>query len=227
MDISSKLKILDQIYAVYDEFTGSLDLACQQYCDLCCTSGVMLTTLEGYKIMDGLNPESASEVIWKIRSALEIERFRPQLTTNRLAKLCADGIDAPQDNVGPHLSACAILSEHLCPIYGLRPFGCRCLVSRHNCGDTGYAEIDDFVLSVNTVFLQTIEHVDAGGCSGNLVDILWTLADGKKREDYHNLALHCSANRLIPNQQLEVMMIPPEHREKMEPILKKLRQISV
>ncbi len=177
--------------------------------------------------MDGLNPESAAEVIRKIRSALEIERFRPQITTNRLAKLYADGIDAPQDNVGPHLSACAILSEHLCPIYELRPFGCRCLVSRHNCGNTGYAEIDDFVLSVNTVFLQTIEHVDAGGCSGNLVDILWTLADGKKREDYHNLALHCSANKLIPNQQLEVMMIPPEHREKMEPILKKLRQISV
>ncbi len=177
--------------------------------------------------MDGLNPESAAEVIGKIRSALKIERYRPQITTNRLAKRYADGIDASQDNVGPHLSACAILSDHLCPIYELRPFGCRCLVSRHNCSDTGYAEIDDFVLSVNTVFLQTIEHVDAGGCSGNLIDILWMMADVKNRENYRSLALHCSANRLIPNQHLEVMMLPPEHREKMEPILEKLRQISV
>lgn len=227
MDISTKLNILDQIYAIYDEFTGSLDLACRKYCDHCCTSGVVLTTLEGYKVADGLNPESIEDVIRKIRSALETDRFRPRITTNGLAKLCADGIDAPEDNVDPNQSPCAILSDHLCPIYELRPFGCRCLVSRHNCGNLGYAELDDFVLSVNTVFLQTIEHVDASGCSGNLIDILWTMADGKKREDYRNLALHCSANRLIPNQPLEVMMIPPEHREKMEPILQELRQISI
>ena len=225
--ISSKLKILDQIYAIYDEFTESLDLACRKYCDHCCTSGVILTTLEGYKIVDGLNPLSAEGVIGEIRLALEIDRFRPRITTNRLAKLYADGIDVQEDNVGSPIPSCTILSEHLCPIYELRPFGCRCLVSRHNCGSIGYAEVDDFVLSVNTVFLQTIEHVDAGGCSGNLIDILWTMADGKKREDYCNLALHCSANRLIPNEQLEVIMIPPEHRKKMEPILEKLQQISI
>ena len=80
---------------------------------------------------------------------------------------------------------------------------------------------------MNTVFLQTIEHVDAGGCSGNLVDVLLALSVEKNREDYGNRALHCSANKLIPNQPLEVLMIPPEHRSKIEPILEKLRQISV
>ena len=225
--ISSKLKIIDQIYAIYDEFTEKLDLACRKYCDHCCTADVILTTLEGYKIMNGMSPDQALDLIRKVEPALEMERFRPQTTTNRLATLYADGIDPPEDSINSNLSACTLLSDHQCSIYELRPYGCRCLVSRNDCGNTDYAEIDDFVLSVNTVFLQTIEHVDAGGCSGNLIDILWTMADKKKREDYCNFALHCSGNRLIPNQPLKVMMIPPEHREKMEPILQQLRQISI
>lgn len=226
-NIITKLKILDQIYAIYDEFTGSLDLACRKYCDHCCTSDVILTTLEGYKIMDGLSPDMAWDLVRKIKPALKRDHFRPRTTTNRLAKLYADGIDPTEDNISSNLTACTLLADHQCPIYELRPYGCRCLVSRNNCGNKGYAEIEDFVMSVNTMFLQTIEHVDAGGCSGSLIDILWTMADEKKRKDYRNGALHCSANRLTPNRALEVMMIPPEHRRKLEPILEKLRQISM
>jgi hypothetical protein len=100
-------------------------------------------------------------------------------------------------------------------------------VSRHNCGEKGFAEIDDFVLSVNTVFLQTIEHVDAGGCSGNLVEVLQTMFSKRSRESYRDSALHCTSNKLIPNQPLEVLMIPPEHRTKMEPILQELRQVKI
>ena len=227
MDITSKLRILDQIYTIYDKFTASLDLACRKYCDHCCTSGVTLTTLEGYKIIDRIISVKNTDVIQKINSASQIQRFRPQITTNRLAQLCAAGDELPEETDNHDLHACPLLSDHQCPIYELRPYGCRCLVSRHNCGVKGYAEIDDFVLSVNTVFLQTIEHADAGGCSGNLVDILQAMSLEQNREAYGNSALHCSANKLIPNQPLEVLMIPPEHRERMEPILQELRQITV
>ncbi len=226
-NISSKLKILDHIYAIYDEFTESLNLACRKHCDHCCTCDVILTTLEGYKITNGLSPELAEDLIRKIQAAPEIECFRPQITTNRLAIIYADGIDPPEDYISSNLSDCTILSDHQCPVYKLRPYGCRCLVSRYNCGENGYAEIDDFVLSVNTVFLQTIEHVDAGGCSGNLIDILLTMSDEENCEKYRKQALHCSASGLIPNHPLEVMMIPPEHRSRMAPILQKLRQISI
>jgi Fe-S-cluster containining protein len=227
MEITSKLEILDQIYQVYDNFTASLDLACKKYCDHCCTSGVILTTLEGYKIMDRLTSDSTTAVVQQIRSASELKRIRPNLTTNRLAQLCAQGVDTPEEEDNSDLPTCPLLLDHQCPIYELRPYGCRCLVSRHNCGDKGYAEIDDFVLSVNTVFLQTIEHVDADGCSGNLVDVLEAMSLEKNREAYCSGALHCSANKLIPNQPLEVLMIPPEHRTKMEPILQELRQVKV
>ena len=226
MDITANLKILDQIYNIYDNFAASLDLACKKYCAHCCTSGVTLTTLEGYKIIDQLTSDTNTDVIQNIHSASQIKRLRPQITTNRLAQLCAKGLDPLQEEDNIDLPACPLLSDHYCPIYELRPYGCRCLVSRHNCGEKGYAEIDDFVLSVNTVFLQTIEHVDAGGCSGNLVDVLQAMSVEKNREAYCNSALHCSANKLIPNQSLEVLMIPPEHRTKMEPILQELRQIK-
>lgn len=226
MDITLKLKILNQIYAIYDKFTASLDLACKKYCDHCCTSDLILTTLEGYKIIERFSPDTDAEVIRRIRSAAEIKRLRPQVTTNRLAQLCAEGVDPPREADQSDRQTCPLLQDHQCPIYELRPYGCRCLVSRHNCGETGYAEIDDFVLSVNTVFLQTIEHVDAGGCSGNLVDVLQALSSEKNRTAYCSSALHCSANKLIPNQPLEVLMIPPEHRGKMEPILEELRGIK-
>jgi len=227
VDITSKLKILDRIYAIYDKFAASLEPACKQYCDHCCTSGVILSTLEGYKIIERLSADPQTDTIQRIRYASEINRLRPRITTNRLAQLCADGADPPQEADNMDLPACPLLRDHQCPIYELRPYGCRCLVSRHNCGDQGYAEIDDFVLSVNTVFLQTIEHVDAGGCSGNLVDVVQALSIENNRKAYCRSALHCSANKLIPNQPLEVLMIPPEHRREMEPILQELRQITV
>jgi hypothetical protein len=225
MKITSRLKILDQIYSIYDRFAASLNLACKKKCDHCCTSGVILTTLEGYKIFDSLSSNRKADVIHKMQTATELKRFRPQITTNRLAQLCARGGDPPEEINTGDWQDCPLLVDNQCPIYDLRPFGCRCLVSRHNCGEKGFAEIDDFVLSVNTVFLQTIEHVDAGGCSGNLVDVLQTMSAGQNRAAYGNDALHCSSNGLIPNQPLNVLMIPPEHRTELEPILQHLRQV--
>ncbi|UCD81459.1 MAG: hypothetical protein JSW26_08580 [Desulfobacterales bacterium] len=227
MDITSKLKILDQIYSIYEKFTVSLDLACKKYCDHCCTSGVTLTTLEGYKIIEYLASDTNTDILQKIHSASKLRRFRPQITTNRLAQLCAEGVEPPDENGSDNRQNCPVLLDHRCPIYELRPFGCRCLVSRHDCGEKGYAVIDDFVLSVNTVFLQTIEHVDAEGCSGSLVDVLQTMSIEQNRGAYRNGKLHCSGNGLIANQPLEVLMIPPEHRERIEPILRELRQIRI
>ena len=145
MQITSKLKILDQIYSIYGRFAASLDLACKKYCDHCCTSGVTLTTLEGYKIVVSLTPDIKTEVIHQIQKASEIKRFRPQITTNRLARLCADGNDPPEESETETWQACPIITNHQCPLYEVRPFGCRCLVSRHNCGKKGFAEIDEFV----------------------------------------------------------------------------------
>lgn len=222
MDLASKLTALDKIYTLYDQFAASLDLACKKYCSHCCTTSVTLTTMEGYKIIGALDSIAGWDL--KIRHAAVQKHFKPKITTNRLASLCADGIEPPQEEFSESRS-CPFLTEKQCPIYAVRPFGCRCLVSRHDCGKEGYAEMDDFVLSVNTLFLQTIEHLDAGGCCGNLLDVLIVMASSENRQAYEEHRLECAASGLIPNEPLKVLMIPPEHRTKMESILQSLRNI--
>lgn len=226
MNLSRKLAVLEKIYAVYAEFTASLELACQKECAHCCTTSVILTTVEGYKIFKTLESKGDTWWIDRMRTASADKHFQPKITTNQLANLCAEGIEPPaEERTG--WKPCPFLFNRQCPIYNVRPFGCRCLVSRHDCGIKGYADMDDFVLSVNTVFLQAIEHLDENGCSGNLIDVLGAMASEKNRQAYEDNTLKCSTTGLIANQPLKVLMIPPEHRTKMEPILKSLRDIRI
>lgn len=224
MDINHKLAALDQIYQIYDNFVCGLDLACTKHCAHCCTTGVTLTTVEGYKIVKKLEAEKNTQWIEKIEQASKQPHLQLKITTNQLANMCAEGIEPPvEENSG--WDTCPFLTGDLCPLYTARPFGCRCLVSRHDCGKEGYAEIDDFVLSVNTLFLQTIEHMDTGGCTGNLLDMLGVMALKENRQLYVEGKLNCRHPGLIRNHPLKVLMIPPEHRTRMEPILKSLQEI--
>ena len=226
MDLNGKLVALDHIYRIYDEFADSLELACKKGCAHCCTTSVTLTTIEGYKIIEQLLPKK--DVAWtgQIRRASEQAHFRPQITTNQLAQMCAEGLEPPEEKQPEH-NTCPFLSHDQCPLYHVRPFGCRCLVSRHDCGEHGYANIDDFVLSVNTVLLQSIEHLDADGCSGNMLDVLMVMTGQENRQAYKEGKLDCTSTGLIQNQPLAVLMIPPEHRARMKPILQSLRDIQI
>ena len=225
MKIKTKLEALDRVCEIYDGFSATLDLACQAKCAHCCTTNVTLTTLEGFKIVQSLIATGKLDVIDGLKKRAEIPRFQPLLTTNRMAELCAAGAKVPQEDTAGEWQDCGLLDDSLCTIYDLRPFGCRCFVAHQNCGATGYADIDDFTLSVNTVMLQTIEHLDADGCSGNMLDVLKVMARQKNRQSYQAGQLDCASTGLIANHPLKVLMIPPQHRSRMEPILQSLRDI--
>ena len=226
MSLNSKLAALKQIYAIYDNFIDTLELTCKKYCAFCCTTSVTITTIEGYQIVKALKSGIPPGWDKRIQQAAAQEHFTPEMTTNEFARLCAEGSEPPVEALGES-RACPFLTEKQCPIYTVRPFGCRCLVSRHDCSRSGYADIEDFVLSVNTVLLQTIEHLDAGGCSGNMLDVLTVLAGQANQQAYEEGKLGCGSTGLIGNQPLEVLMIPPEHRTRMEPILQSLREIRL
>lgn len=225
MEIRKRLSALGNIYNIYDEITAGLDLACRKACAHCCTTHVTLTTLEGYRISTHLSMTIKTELLNLIQTGRDTHRFRPEMTTNQLADMYARGIHPPQESETVPEKVCPLLTDRLCAIYELRPFGCRCLVSRFNCGDKGYAEIDDFVLSVNTVFLQTIEHLDVTGCSGNLADVLEALLTKNNLAAYEKGTFHCKNTGLVSNHPLTTLMIPPEHRAQIEPILHRLWQI--
>jgi Fe-S-cluster containining protein len=225
--LEKKLEALNRVYKIYDAFSATLNLACKAKCAHCCTTNVTMTTLEGYKILYDLIAAGKQEVIDGFKAIKDNPRFQPQLTTNRMAELCAAEARVPQEDTADEWQDCALLDDSLCSIYDLRPFGCRCFVSRKNCEQTGYADIDDFTASVNTVFLQVIEHLDAEGCSGNLIDVLRLMASDDARRGYQRGELNCEENGLIVNWELKVLMIPPEHREKIEPILQQLRDVNL
>ena len=227
MALAKKLEALNRVYKIYDAFHATLDLACKEKCTHCCTTNVTMTTLEGYKIVVELMSAGRQESLDKMIEIGEKARFQPLLTTNRMAELCAADAKVPQEETSGEWQDCALLDDSLCTIYDLRSFGCRCFVSRQNCGETGYADIDDFTASVNTVFLQVIEHIDAEGCSDNLIDMLKFMASDDGRQAYEKGELKCKANALIVNWELKVLMIPPEHRERIEPILQQLREINL
>ena len=227
IELNKKLFLLKQIYKIYGDFIGSLDVACQKYCSRCCTNNVIMTTLEGHLIAEHIHIGKSFDLLKKVKKGVSKKRFLPQTTTNKMAELCVKGKDLPQED-HPHTQGiCPILTDDLCPIYTVRPFGCRCLVSKHDCRKTGYADIEPLVLTVNHLMLQFIEHIDASGFSGNLADILMLLATKKNRRAHEANALKISNAPLISNLPIKVLMIPPEHRMHIQPILNALNNINV
>lgn len=226
MDLEKKLVILERIYEIYDNFTKGLDVACKKHCANCCTRNVTITTLEGYKIAEFLELTEKKDLYAKIQKGLCKKRFQPEITINMLADLCLQGKDIPDEESDARWGECPFLINNECPIYQVRPFGCRCFVSGIKCKESGYAEVDPFVLTVNSLFLQFIEHADKGGYFGNLTDVLLFMQTEKSRKLFEKGILKCEDTGMIPNRPIKAFLVPPEHKARIEPIFKALQNSS-
>jgi hypothetical protein len=227
MNFERKQQQLDQLYDIYASLTESLDLACRKYCCRCCTRNVTLTSLEAASILDRLDPIDSDRLVEKIRSAAALARFQPRITTNEMAERCMRGEPLPEEPCDPRWGPCPLLEEQSCPLYALRPFACRCLISQSICEQTGYADIDEFSLTVNSVFLQVIEHLDRDGCTGNFSDVILYLSESENMSAYRQGRLECAAGGLIGNQPVKVLMIPPDHRRRAAPLLSQLQRLGL
>jgi hypothetical protein len=227
MDIHLKLTIFDRMIEIYDEFVGAYDLACRKYCAHCCTANVTMTTLEGYRIISYLEQAGRMDCLATVGRHAHPDRFTPRVSINRMADICARDGDPPEETLDPDAGPCPILDDDLCSLYSVRPFGCRCMVSSRNCGQTGFADMDPFILTVNDVFLQHIEHIDAQGYTGNFSDVIQFLAVDENRQRYAAGQMDTPPDGLVTNQPVFVLMIPPDHRERIQPLLKQLRSIRV
>jgi len=223
--IDHRLAVLAHLYALYDRVCESLgNLACRKHCADCCSRNVTMTTLEGLHLLEGLDPGEQGACLASLAQDPGGTIFRPRWTTNQIAARCRDGQDPPQDEAVHDGSPCRLLSDAACPLYAVRPFGCRCMVSRQPCADRGYADVDDWVLTVNTVFLQTIEHIDRPGCFGNMQDVLLALGREDRRAAYREGQPPLDAPGLIANRPAPVLMVPPEHRGRVQPILEEMQR---
>jgi hypothetical protein len=227
MNFEQKQQQLDQIYDIYASFTDSLDLACRRYCCQCCTRNVTLTSLEAASILDRLDPVDGERLVQQIRSSAALARFQPRITTNELAERCMRGEPLPEEACDPRWGPCPLLEDLSCPLYALRPFACRCLISQSVCENNGHADIDEFALTVNSVFLQVIEHLDRDGCSGNFSDVILYLSEPENMSAYRQGRLVCTAGGLIGNRPVKVLAIPPHHRGRAAPLLNQLQRLGL
>ncbi len=229
MDLRVRLAVFEKLMAIYDRFTATLGpFACGEGCASCCTGNVTMTTLEAYRLIEGVaGSHQVAAMFSRLKPYLRRHRFQPTLTTNMLAQRVRDEEPVPDEGGDPEWGSCALLSDLFCPAYEGRPFGCRSFFSTNCCGNEGVADMPPVLVTVNTLIMQTIEHIDRPGCSGNFVDVLLALETEDRRRRYEQGGFDCSGGGLLANQPTPVFMIPPEHRTTVMPVMEAIRSITV
>ena len=223
MEIDARLELLETIYRIYDNFIADVAWVCGPGCAACCTRNVTATTLEAALMVRRLAGGGDRAWIGRIHAAAAEPRFQPLMTTNELADLCARDAEIPQEELPADTLPCPLLQDDLCAVYDARPFGCRAMVSSVDCAQSAEALMPPLVLSVNNVFLQFIEAVDAGRLFGNLIDMLQLMANPLEYQSYaRGLPMHASQQMRV-NRSMSVLMIPPRHRQRIGPILDALK----
>ncbi len=217
--------ILQEIYRLYDEYLASFapgDIACRKYCADCCTANVTMTRMEGLLIRESMGLDQMTARLPDISSSV-FPRYRPGLSTNGYVLACKSGGDGDSESFAEEghpegdPAACPFLAQDLCTIYPVRPFGCRCMLSTRPCAQTGCADIDELTLTVSTVFLQFIEHIDQDGFFGNMIDVLYALSGDQRHAP--------GAHGVIANHPIPALMVPPEHRSRMQDMVFSLNRL--
>jgi hypothetical protein len=229
MNIEDRCERLKSIYSIYDAFIAGTPKACRKHCAWCCTCNVTATTLEGWLVHEqlrssgGAGPAAVLEALPGIAPA---RRFQPRVTINGMARLCMQGRPLPDELNDPAAGVCPLIEGDVCPIYELRPFGCRAMLSTVACDCGGEAAMPPLILTVNNIVMQFIEALDAPGASGNLLDILKHFSDPDRRRVYEEGQDLSWSQPLVPNQSIPVLMIPPRHRKAVQPLLESLSKFS-
>ena len=81
----------------------------------------------------------------------------------------------------------------------------------------------EFILTLNHILLQYLEGLDVPGFSGNLIDVLLFLNNPQNRKDYEQQAVAAPPETLLKNRPVSVLMIPPEHRQNLQPVLQTIQ----
>ena len=210
-------KALLNIYDHYRQWAKGFDIACEKGCATCCTQSVTMTTLEGeliYAFIRNDKPE-----LLPVLNNLPENSSTPSTTTNRFALDCLREKNIDKEDSPWNLSPCVFLRENCCSIYPMRSFMCRSFGSRIKCQDSGSAEIEPLFLTLNTVIMQCIEHLDQGRPWGNMNTILHMLTATENN-------IPVPGNRpVLLAEPIPGFLIPPEEQKQLQGQLKTLLNI--
>jgi len=171
---------LAAIYSLYAQWVKPYAFACRKGCAACCTRSVTMTTLEGEMIsayLAGQRPDLLS-----LLDDLPDTLPTTGPTTNQFAAACLRGEELPEEPGHWDFTPCIFLYNGSCAIYPVRPFMCRSFGSRVRCKEGGEAEIEPLLLTLNTVIMQCIEHLDQGRPWGNMNSLLRRITAHAEKE---------------------------------------------
>ena len=170
---------LERLYEFYLDFIKGFGLACSPGCHTCCTVNVIATSLELQYILD---MDGADQ---RLRNGLEAIKqskrgyYKPDLTINEEATYYLKGVSPPEGQADHVDSPCPLVDrDGLCTIYDRRPFACRSMLSKIPCHESGHADMDPFIITINLATYQIIEHMAKGGFYGNLWDLVRCFVKG-------------------------------------------------
>lgn len=218
MNDHDNISRLNKLYKLYEQFSNTITQACQKLCSSCCTVNATMTTLEGKYILHHIHPEHKRSIYDTLKYCSSPKRYQPKLTLNGFASSCMAGVDFPEEENNPTWGKCPLLSNDACTVYEQRPMACRIMMSTSICDEHGYADMDELTITLNNVFLQYVEHMDENGFFGNLTDILLFLdyEENESVQDPKSLPI-------IKNRAAPFLMVPPEHRKKIIPIIEEIQ----
>ena len=219
--VKNACDLLAEIYQLHEQYTREQETACRPGCAVCCTCNVTMTSLEYAFMVRGMDAGEQKSLRESIMQNRSEKRFQPVYTINKMATLCLEGKDLPEEENDPAWGRCPLLREEMCTVYETRPLGCRMLLSEIRCRQMGYARMSPFIVTLNNLFMQVVEHLDARGTSGNLTDmILWqTDPQGK------DAGMAVRPFHILNNVRAPVFMVPPEHQERVRPLMVQLSRI--
>ena len=222
MKVPDRLGWLEQIYAIHDGYASDLSTACAKGCAACCTCNVAVTTMEGLLVYEYLLASGRTDQVQAILRSKPPLRYRPRLSLNQVVTLCASGRQPPEEANDATAGICPLLTDGICSIYPVRPFGCRAMLSTSDCAASGDAQMPPFILSINNVMMQYIEAMDRPGFTGNLLDILEFMAREASRQGYREGKSPDASMGMPANRSFPVLMVPPEHRSDIRPLIQSL-----
>jgi len=214
METIARKKLL-KIYQLHSQWAVAFEFACRKGCSTCCTRSVSTTTLEAELIHEHIGSEKP-----ELLPLLDIlpDSALNQKTTNQFAASCLRE-EMTEEEEHWDMSPCVFLHDGCCLIYHARPFICRSFGSRIICNRTGSAEIDPLYLTLNTVILQCIEHLDRGRPWGNMNTILKMVA-GQNAPAVQQQKTNYRIAEPIPG-----LLIPPDEQQQLQEQLHTLQRI--
>ncbi len=209
-------KNLLTIYKLYGVWAEEFDFACEKGCATCCTQSVSMTLLEGELIDDYIRSEKPE--LRNVLNNLPESSLNPK-TTNQFAAACLQEEENADDVDSWNMTPCVFLKKNCCTIYPVRSFMCRSFGSKVPCDRRGEAEIEPLFLTLNTIILQCIEHIDQGRPWGNMNTIL-QMVKGKNSGGQGDSEKNFRISEPIPG-----FLIPPDEAASIENQLQILQKI--